>query len=147
MAQAAVCFLPDCADKLLEFKGDANISTKYCRDEGYVYYSDGRCPEYYATEVCPYDSHYLKCDATKWCTDNGYETKPENVLMVWSYTNNAKPIMKKPAWKKMKIMLANVLMVGYQTKMSCVHIRNYTVSAVICARIIPMKKMKYRKVM
>ena len=78
MAQAAVCFLPDCADKLLEFKGDANISTKYCRDEGYVYYSDGRCPEYYATEVCPYDSHYLKCDATKWCTDNGYETKPED---------------------------------------------------------------------
>ena len=71
MAQAAICFLPDCGDKILEFQGDANLSTQYCRDAGYTYYELGQCPPYYHQEVCPDNSHYLKCDAQKWCEDNG----------------------------------------------------------------------------
>ena len=73
MAQAAICFLPDCGDKILEFQGDANLSTQYCRNAGYTYYELGQCPPYYHQEVCPDNSHYLKCDAQKWCQDNGYQ--------------------------------------------------------------------------
>ena len=75
---AAICFLPDCGDEVEEFKGDANISSQYCRDEGYTYYELGQCPEYNYQEVCVHNSHYLKCDANKWCIDNGYKTKAEN---------------------------------------------------------------------
>ena len=71
-AQAAICFLPDCGGQLSEFQGDANVSTKYCRDMGYTYYELGQCPPYYHQEVCSENSFYLKCDATKWCKDNGY---------------------------------------------------------------------------
>ena len=81
MAQAAVCFLPDCGDKILEFQGDANLSTQYCRDAGYTYYELGQCPPYYHQEVCPDNSHYLKCDAQKWCEDNGYNTLPEECVV------------------------------------------------------------------
>ena len=81
MAQAAICFLPDCGDKILEFQGDANLSTKYCRDAGYTYYELGQCPPYYHQEVCPENSHYLKCDAQKWCEDNGYNTLPEECVV------------------------------------------------------------------
>ena len=81
MAQAAICFLPDCGDKILEFQGDANLSTQYCRDAGYTYYELGQCPPYYHQEVCPENSHYLKCDAQKWCEDNGYNTLPEECVV------------------------------------------------------------------
>ena len=81
MAQAAICFLPDCGDKILEFQGDANLSTQYCRNAGYTYYELGQCPPYYHQEVCPDNSHYLKCDAQKWCEDNGYNTLPEECVV------------------------------------------------------------------
>ena len=80
VAYSAICFLPDCGDKILEFQGDANVSTKYCRDMGYTYYELGQCPPYYHQEVCPDNSHYLKCDAQKWCEDNGYNTLPEECV-------------------------------------------------------------------
>ena len=73
-AQAAICFLPDCPDKVEEFHGDANTSAKYCRDMGYVYYELGQCPQYHKTYVCPDNTRYLKCDAAEWCEDNGYNT-------------------------------------------------------------------------
>ena len=81
MAQAAICFLPDCGDKILEFQGDANLSTQYCRNAGYTYYELGQCPPYYHQEVCPDNNHYLKCDAQKWCEDNGYNTLPEECVV------------------------------------------------------------------
>ena len=79
-AQAAVCFLPDCSKEMLEYQGDANIDTRYCRDEGYTYYEGGKCPQYYA-EVgkCDRDANYLKCDAKTWCQQNGYNTSTCNV--------------------------------------------------------------------
>ena len=77
-AYAAICFLPDCMDKMVEFKGDANTSTKFCTDNGYTYYELGQCPQYSIAEVCPSDSHYLKCDSTKWCTDNNYTTTADD---------------------------------------------------------------------
>ena len=76
-AQAAICFLPDCMEKLADF-GGGNISSQYCKDMGYIYYGSGQCPEYHAQDSCPHDSHYLKCDAAQWCRDNGYETKVED---------------------------------------------------------------------
>lgn len=77
VAHAAICFLPDCGGELLEFQGDANVSTKYCRDNGYSYYELGQCPDYYFQEVCPENTHYLKCDAAKWCENNGYQISPD----------------------------------------------------------------------
>ena len=79
-AQAAICFLPDCADKLEAFQGDANTSAQYCLDLGYVYYELGQCPPYYATEVCSGNDHYLKCDAAKWCEDNGYQLEVDDCV-------------------------------------------------------------------
>ncbi len=73
-AQAAICFLPDCPDKLLEFKGNANTSAQYCLNAGYAYYELGQCPAYHTTDVCPDNSRYLKCDGAQWCEDNGYNT-------------------------------------------------------------------------
>lgn len=76
-AQAAICFLPDCMDKADQVLS-GNLSSRYCKDLGYVYYPLGQCPQFYARDVCPYDSYYLKCDAAQWCRDNGYETKVED---------------------------------------------------------------------
>ena len=77
-AQAAVCFLPDCAEKLGSMSGNANILSKYCKNMGYTYYSNGHCPEYQAQDTCVYNRHYLKCDAQQWCKDNGYDSQPED---------------------------------------------------------------------
>ncbi len=77
-ASAGVCFLPDCEDDgtiYPELPPDPNIDTEKCEKEGYTYYSSGECPKYYAvSSVCRYDDRYLKCDATKWCKENGYNT-------------------------------------------------------------------------
>ena len=73
-AQAAICFLPDCMDKADQVPS-GNLSSRYCKDLGYVYYPLGQCPQFYARDVCPYDSYYLKCDAAQWCADNGYGVK------------------------------------------------------------------------
>ena len=78
-ASAGVCFLPDCMDDEV-VQGDINMNinsdTEYCEKEGYTYYSSGECPQYQAkVGTCSRDEHYLKCDAVKWCKDNGYNTQ------------------------------------------------------------------------
>ena len=70
-AQAAVCFLPDCARKFEKIEG-GNINTARCKGMGYTYYETGQCPQYHVQDVCPFDSHYLKCNAEQWCKNNGY---------------------------------------------------------------------------
>ena len=73
-AQAGVCFLPDCQDTEVE-RGNTNADTKFCEKKGFTFYADGKCPAYEAeTEKCHRDDKYLKCDALKWCKDNGYNT-------------------------------------------------------------------------
>ena len=53
-----------------------NSDTEYCEEKGYTYYSSGECPQYQAkVGTCSRDDHYLKCDAVKWCKDNGYNTQ------------------------------------------------------------------------
>ena len=75
---AGVCFLPDCEEEgTLQGDIDINVNedTEYCKKKGYTYYASGECPKYYAkTGTCPRDDLYLKCDAKKWCDDNGYKT-------------------------------------------------------------------------
>ena len=78
-ASAGVCFLPDCMDDEV-VQGDINMNinsdTEYCEKEGYTYYSSGECPQYQAkVGTCSRDEHYLKCDAVKWCKNNGYNTQ------------------------------------------------------------------------
>ena len=78
-AYSGICFLPDCMDEDV-VQGDINMNinsdTEYCEKEGYTYYSSGECPKYYAKiGTCSRDDHYLKCDAVKWCKDNGYNTQ------------------------------------------------------------------------
>ena len=73
---AGVCFLPDCNEELIGGTSpNPNPETKKCADEGYTYYASGECPKYYAKlSTCKWDEYYLKCDAKKWCDDNGYKT-------------------------------------------------------------------------
>ena len=78
-ASAGICFLPDCIDEDV-VQGDINMNinsdTEYCEEKGYTYYSSGECPQYQAKiGTCSRDDHYLKCDAVKWCKDNGYNTQ------------------------------------------------------------------------
>ena len=73
-AQAAICFLPDCMDKLEDLKGDPSVGPRLCRRAGYSYYPTGFCPAYQEQETCPHHSFYLKCDAALWCRNNGYTT-------------------------------------------------------------------------
>ena len=75
---AGVCFLPDCEEEGT-LQGDVDMNTnqdtEYCKEKGYTYYASGECPKYYAKiGTCPRDEYYLKCDAKKWCDDNGYKT-------------------------------------------------------------------------
>lgn len=72
---SGICFLPDCMDKLGDINYDINTSSKYCRDKGFSYVSSGACPAYYYREVCDRDSYYIKCDAKRWCKENGYLTE------------------------------------------------------------------------
>ena len=75
---AGVCFLPDCEEEgTLQGDVDMNVNedSEYCKKKGYTYYASGECPKYYAkTGTCPRDDLYIKCDAKKWCDDNGYKT-------------------------------------------------------------------------
>ncbi len=77
-AFAGVCFLPDCGDEDGVFPGpnpNPNIDTEKCENEGFSYYSSGKCPQYQAqVGKCRYDDYYLKCDAVTWCKQNGYNT-------------------------------------------------------------------------
>ena len=75
---AGICFLPDCEEEgTLHGDVDMNVNedTEYCKEKGYTYYASGECPKYYAKiATCPRDEFYIKCDAKKWCDDNGYKT-------------------------------------------------------------------------
>lgn len=71
-AQAAICFLPDCEEKLAGDVHGENIQDGYCKDDGFIRYPTGSCPQYSYQEVCVYNSQYLKCNQQKWCSDNGY---------------------------------------------------------------------------
>ncbi len=77
-AYCGVCFLPDCADDDLAGGGgnmNMNEDSAFCESNGFTYYADGKCPQYYADAgKCSRDDHYLKCDAAKWCKQNGYNT-------------------------------------------------------------------------
>lgn len=76
-AQAAICFLPDCADKILEFQGGDDETAKACRESGYELYSNLVCSEYSKIEYCPSNPNYIKCNDRKWCIENGYNVPPD----------------------------------------------------------------------
>ena len=77
-AYCGVCFLPDCGDDNLAGGGgnmNMNEDSAFCESNGFTYYADSKCPQYYADAgKCSRDDHYLKCDAAKWCKQNGYNT-------------------------------------------------------------------------
>lgn len=72
LAEAAICFLPDCNEELEAFSGDGNKESQFCRNDGYTLYESGKCPNYHFQETCPYSDKFLKCDAAKWCDLNNY---------------------------------------------------------------------------
>ena len=69
-ARAAICFLPDCADKVTDV--DSNVDAQKCRDEGYESYQNRVCHTYSIVEFCPYNSDYIKCNNKQWCILNDY---------------------------------------------------------------------------
>lgn len=76
-AHAAICFLPDCAEKVLEFQGGDDETAKACRESGYELYSNLVCSEYSKIEYCPSNPNYIKCNDRKWCIENGYNVPPD----------------------------------------------------------------------
>ena len=99
-AFAGICFLPDCQDEDVvqgDFNMNLNEDTEFCEKEGYTYYSSGECPQYYAKiGTCSRDDHYLKCDAVKWCKDNGYNTTSCSIPQyVDGQCPNGKPYYKQ----------------------------------------------------
>ena len=98
---AGVCFLPDCPDEelALNIPPNPNPDTEWCEKNGFSYYADGKCPQYYANVgKCSRDDYYLKCDPVKWCTDNGYKTQSCSLP---SFVNDQCP-NKKPYYKGCK---------------------------------------------
>ena len=67
---AAICFLPDCHDKPMQFTPQG---ADECLADGYVSIDDLQCPQYTNIEYCVENTSYIKCDARQWCVDNGYE--------------------------------------------------------------------------
>ena len=67
---AAICFLPDCGDKVTDV--DSNVDTQKCKDEGYESYQNRVCHTYSIVEFCPYNSDYIKCNNKQWCIINEY---------------------------------------------------------------------------
>ena len=76
-AHAAICFLPDCAEKVLEFQGGDDETAKACRESGYELYSNLVCSEFSKIEYCPSNPNYIKCNDRKWCIENGYNVPPD----------------------------------------------------------------------
>ena len=71
---AAICFLPDCGDKIVNNTDDG--SAQKCKDEGYESYQNRVCHTYSIVDFCPYNSDYIKCNNKQWCIINEY-TKTE----------------------------------------------------------------------
>ncbi len=69
--QAAICFLPDCKDKKMEF---VQTGADVCVSSGYYSILDVTCSQYSKTEFCPENTSYIKCDNVAWCQENGYNT-------------------------------------------------------------------------
>ena len=80
-AQAAICFLPDCADKLLEFQGEEDETAKYCRDHGYTLFTNLVCSSYSKIERCSANNNYIKCNDYQWCIEHGYATTPDTCVV------------------------------------------------------------------
>ena len=71
---AAICFLPDCGDKIVNNTDDGSVQK--CKDEGYESYQNRVCHTYSIVDFCPYNSDYIKCNNKQWCIINEY-TKTE----------------------------------------------------------------------
>ena len=72
---ASITFLPDWMG--VESKSippAPTPDTSWCEQNGFKYYSSGKCPEYNKQTTCSRDRKYLKCDPLQWCKDNGYNT-------------------------------------------------------------------------
>jgi|GEM_PF-1202921 hypothetical protein len=78
VADAAVCFLPDCTEKPI---GSADPNGRICRSGGYLPYGELTCSEFSYVEYCPEDASYIKCNDKKWCEDNGYTVLPEDCVV------------------------------------------------------------------
>ncbi len=100
-AYCGICFLPDCGNEILAGGGDINMNlnedTEWCEKKGYTYYASGKCPQFYAQVAkCSRDNYYLKCDAVKWCTDNGYNTQSCSIPnYIDEQCPNGKPYYKR----------------------------------------------------
>ena len=75
MAQAAICFLPDCKDKPMHFEPSG---VEQCLAAGYERSSTRVCPPNSNIERCPENSSYIKCNLRQWCLDNGYTLVPDD---------------------------------------------------------------------
>ncbi len=93
-AQAAICFLPDCADKVVEDVKDD--SAEKCKAEGYENYQNRVCHQYSIIEFCPYNSNYIKCNNPEWCRINGYiETECEEPYELFDKCPNGEEMYKE----------------------------------------------------
>ena len=75
VAQAAICFLPDCQDKPMKFEPSG---VEQCLAAGYESTSSRICPPNSNIERCPENSSYIKCNLRQWCLDNGYTIVPDD---------------------------------------------------------------------
>ena len=93
-ARAAICFLPDCADKVTDV--DSNVDAQKCRDEGYESYQNRVCHTYSIVEFCPYNSDYIKCNNKQWCILNDYiYTECEEPYELTDKCLNGEPMYKE----------------------------------------------------
>ena len=76
LSYSATMFLPDAQNEevfnALSTPPVVSIDSVRCEEIGYTYYSSGQCPAYHNQETCVFMDKYLKCNARKWCLDNGY---------------------------------------------------------------------------
>ncbi len=75
VAQAAICFLPDCQDKPMQFEPSG---ADECLAAGYESTSTKICHPNSNIERCPENSSYIKCNLRQWCLDNGYTIVPDD---------------------------------------------------------------------
>ena len=74
-AQAAICFLPDCHEKVMHFEPSG---VEQCLAAGYESSSSRICPQYSNIEYCTENSSYIKCNLRQWCLDNNYTLVPDD---------------------------------------------------------------------
>ena len=69
LSYSAIYFLPDAQ---WETPSNISVDAGFCEEDGYTYYSSGKCPAYHNQETCVFMPYYLKWDGSGWCRDNGY---------------------------------------------------------------------------